>query len=184
MNFVINEKGEIEQIETIRGVREDLDTLCFNAIAHLPNWTPGKIGDKSVSVRFNLPIHFILTDEQERTDTTQYFAEKNENITSKTEAGTSGKKSDKHKTILKIKEIQAKLYPNPATDYCTIELNENFDCQYTLFDVNGRIFKSGNLTDKVNRIDLNDIEHGYYFVRIYSMSDIKGKTLGLVIEQY
>ncbi len=62
-----------------------------------------------------------------------------------------------------------RVFPNPATDYLTINLLQNTPVELRLYDLNGRLV----LTDRVNRdsrIDLNGLKPGQYILIL----DIEG----------
>ena len=61
--FVVDKVGKVKNVETIRGVRNDLDSACVWAISILPNWTkPKSKYNNSIAVQFILPIKFTITD--------------------------------------------------------------------------------------------------------------------------
>ncbi len=62
ISFVVNSTGEITDIKEMRGVRggPNLSKEAIRVIMQMPKWNPGKMNGKPVSVRFNLPIKFIL----------------------------------------------------------------------------------------------------------------------------
>lgn len=58
--FVINKKGEVVNVQIVRGVDPSLDGEALRVVRSLPNWTPGKQLNKAVNVSFNVPISFRL----------------------------------------------------------------------------------------------------------------------------
>lgn len=60
VNFVINRKGELTDINILRGVDRSLDNEVIRALKAAPNWTPGKQRGKPVLVRMSLPVRFTL----------------------------------------------------------------------------------------------------------------------------
>ena len=58
--FVIDERGDVVNIEVIRGVRDDLNTAAINVVKMMPRWKPGRQRGKPVPVFYNLPIRFSL----------------------------------------------------------------------------------------------------------------------------
>ena len=58
VQFIINEKGKIEQVKVVRGVDPSIDKEAIRIIKNLPTWEPGKQGGKPVKVTFTLPINF------------------------------------------------------------------------------------------------------------------------------
>jgi hypothetical protein len=64
------------------------------------------------------------------------------------------------------RELEVLVYPNPVTDYLSVqkEINEALDYQIT--DLNGRITMEGVLIDEVQNIDFTKISSGIYFIKI------------------
>jgi hypothetical protein len=64
------------------------------------------------------------------------------------------------------RELEVLVYPNPVTDYLSVqkEINEALDYQIT--DLNGRIMMEGVLIDEVQNIDFTKISSGIYFIKI------------------
>lgn len=62
IKFIIRETGKYSDLKIIRSVRSDLDNECLRVLAQMPDWTPGMIGEKPVSVSFSIPIRFVLND--------------------------------------------------------------------------------------------------------------------------
>lgn len=79
-------------------------------------------------------------------------------------------------------EIIKKLYPNPAKDNVTLNLSNTGTFQYGIFDINGRLINSGQLTNKTNNIDISEYNSGTYFVRVYPADREEIETIKLIIE--
>ena len=80
-------------------------------------------------------------------------------------------------------EIISKIYPNPAKDHCTLVLQENNHFKFDILDNSGRIITSGQLNNRINRIDLSNFSNGIYLIRVHT-ADTKGmETIKLVIEK-
>ncbi|MDZ7743140.1 MAG: M56 family metallopeptidase [Bacteroidota bacterium] len=60
ISFVVGKKGEVENVEILRGVRKDLDQESIRVVSEMPNWEPGKQNGKVVRVMYNLPIKYKL----------------------------------------------------------------------------------------------------------------------------
>ena len=56
-----------------------------------------------------------------------------------------------------------KIYPNPATDYLFVDVNEKTNCQ--IIDVTGKIIKEYQLT-KGTSIDISELSSGTYLIKI------------------
>lgn len=58
ISFVISNNGNIEDIKIERSGGFEFDNEAIKAIKKMPKWKPGKMGERTVSVRFRLPIKF------------------------------------------------------------------------------------------------------------------------------
>jgi TonB family protein len=64
VRFVVGKKGDITDIDIIRGVDPSLDKEAVRVIKSMPKWTPGKQNGKAVPVYYVLPIVFALPDKE------------------------------------------------------------------------------------------------------------------------
>jgi protein TonB len=62
VQFVVGKSGEISRVSVIRGVHPDLDAEAIRVVKSMPKWKPGQNAGKSVSVQYQLPIRFKLTE--------------------------------------------------------------------------------------------------------------------------
>ncbi|MDR7132097.1 protein TonB [Algoriphagus sp. 4150] len=60
VRFVVNTDGSIQDIELVRTIGGGCDEVAKEVIQNSPNWTPGRIGGKSVRSRMTMPIRFRL----------------------------------------------------------------------------------------------------------------------------
>ena len=60
MKFLVNSKGEIKDIEILRGVSETIDKEAMRVVKAMPNWKPGKQRGRAVNVSYNFRINFQL----------------------------------------------------------------------------------------------------------------------------
>ena len=60
VSFIINEEGDVINVEIIKGVHPDLDSEAVRVIKSSPKWTPGKQREKAVKVKFAIPVRFLL----------------------------------------------------------------------------------------------------------------------------
>jgi hypothetical protein len=73
----------------------------------------------------------------------------------------------------KIKEaFEFNLYPNPTTDNFTIELSINENCKVLIYDLTGKQLGNFELTNKVNTININNLQSGIYIVQV--LNEITG----------
>lgn len=62
VQFVVNKKGEIENVKALNSIDKCLDNAAVKAVKAMSQWTPGSIGYKKVSVRMTVPISFKIRD--------------------------------------------------------------------------------------------------------------------------
>jgi protein TonB len=60
VQFVINKRGEVENVSIVRGVESSLDKESIRVVESLPKWSPGLQHGKPVSVYYTVPIYFKL----------------------------------------------------------------------------------------------------------------------------
>jgi protein TonB len=58
--FVVGTDGKVCSVSVAKSVNPDLDKEAIRVISMLPDWTPGKKGEKPVPVSFIIPINFKL----------------------------------------------------------------------------------------------------------------------------
>lgn len=63
---------------------------------------------------------------------------------------------------------QIKVYPNPARDMLTVELNENRDGSLVLFDFTGNVVINQAFTGTDYQIDISKLPAGIYYVLVHS----------------
>lgn len=62
VNFVIGSNGLVRDVKVIRGVHKLLDDEALRVVQLMPEWAPGTQKGKVVSVSYNLPIKFTLSN--------------------------------------------------------------------------------------------------------------------------
>jgi hypothetical protein len=70
-----------------------------------------------------------------------------------------------------------KLYPNPFSDYCTIEIPETFSLgvgnKLEIYGLTGNLVSIQNINSRTFRLDRGEMKEGIYFYRLYnSMGEI------------
>ena len=74
---------------------------------------------------------------------------------------------EENRSPLTTNRFPLELYPNPAKTFFTIRLPQTaFRTQIKIFDVSGKLVKSQELKGSSNRISLEKIKYGVYFVQI------------------
>ena len=62
LKFVVNETGEISNVEILKGVPgcRDCDNEAIRVVKSMPKWKPAKMTGRAVKCYFNLPFSFKL----------------------------------------------------------------------------------------------------------------------------
>ena len=60
VHYVIDEFGYIDDVEVLRGVRDDIDEEAVRVLLYMPQWIPGTKNGKPYRSAFTIPIRFIL----------------------------------------------------------------------------------------------------------------------------
>jgi len=63
LGFIVNEVGDIEDIQVMRGLDSSINQAAISAVEQMPKWTPGKQKGERVKVKYTMPIRFTLGDE-------------------------------------------------------------------------------------------------------------------------
>lgn len=72
LRFVVDEEGKVGNVTVKRSVSPGLDEEAIRVVSMLPNFKPGMVQGKPVSVYFNLPIVFKLEENEQKADTLSY----------------------------------------------------------------------------------------------------------------
>ena len=60
VTFIINTEGHVVDAKILRGLGYGIDEEVLHVINKMPDWEPGKVNDRRVSVQYNLPVNFNL----------------------------------------------------------------------------------------------------------------------------
>ena len=58
--FVVRKSGVVDHVALLRGVAPSLNDEALRVVRSMPPWAPGRMAGKPVSVRFTVPISFVL----------------------------------------------------------------------------------------------------------------------------
>jgi|GEM_PF-4966253 len=61
-SFLVDSTGKVREVEVIKGVHPTLDNEAVRQLKYLPRLEPGRRHERRVSVRFTVPIYFIIDD--------------------------------------------------------------------------------------------------------------------------
>lgn len=59
-SFIVEKDGSLSEVKVLRGVDPSLDKEAVRVIRSLPRWTPGRQNDRTVRVKYSLPVSFRL----------------------------------------------------------------------------------------------------------------------------
>jgi hypothetical protein len=65
-----------------------------------------------------------------------------------------------------IQTPKLKLFPNPTTNFITIEGMETLNSRYAIIDINGRLVQNANFSTTENRIEVGHLPNGIYVISI------------------
>jgi len=60
VSFVINEKGEVVNVQAFRGPDPNLEREAIRVVKSMPKWKPGKQRGRAVNVSYSVPVRFRL----------------------------------------------------------------------------------------------------------------------------
>lgn len=60
VRFVVNKKGEIDNVEIAQGVDPLLDKEALRVVKNMPDWLPGVQNGENVNVSIVVPINFVI----------------------------------------------------------------------------------------------------------------------------
>jgi hypothetical protein len=73
-----------------------------------------------------------------------------------------------------------RVFPNPANDVVSIQTESyKIDANYALYDIAGKLIRSGSLQQGTTQLPVNDVKSGVYFLVISDRS--KNKVEKLII---
>jgi len=148
--FVIGILGKVENVMLIRGVREDLNSVCVSVIEKMPNWIPGKAENKPVRVQMFIPIRFVLDSKNE----TSGFV-----IYPDNDLNFEDTKTD----------FDLNIYPNPVISYFNIEVSElSDDMGIAIFDMQGKMILQRKINEKTTRIETENFGKGSFVIKLFS----------------
>ncbi len=64
--------------------------------------------------------------------------------------------------------IQLSVYPNPALDYLTLDIDtlETEGLQYSLIDINGKLISQETITNQLTTINFTSLPSSTYFIKV------------------
>ncbi|MEO0899199.1 MAG: alpha-amylase family glycosyl hydrolase [Bacteroidota bacterium] len=68
-------------------------------------------------------------------------------------------------------------YPNPAKSYFVIDSHQPGEFRFDLLSVDGKVIQRGQLQAGPNRIDLDTISNGIYYIRIQTLEGVTSKKI-------
>jgi len=74
-----------------------------------------------------------------------------------------------------------KVYPNPASDFINVELQQKSKSLFQLADINGRTILQGQLNELVNKIELGNQRAGIYLLTIINAISNERETVKIII---
>lgn len=78
-------------------------------------------------------------------------------------------------SLNEVKNIN-KVYPNPTSDYCNVELKNTGNYILELLNNSGSILSRAKLNELTTKVDLKSYASGIYYIRLYNESNSKFET--------
>ena len=60
VQFVVEKDGDISGAKVLKGIGTGCDEEALRVVRSMPNWIPGEDNGEKVSVKYTLPIKFVL----------------------------------------------------------------------------------------------------------------------------
>ncbi|HYG52386.1 MAG TPA: M14 family zinc carboxypeptidase [Flavobacteriales bacterium] len=70
-------------------------------------------------------------------------------------------------------EVNWRVWPNPADDVLLVHATTQHDVSYTVYSSTGKTVKTGNLKGRENKINIADLQAGYYILSIQGDNGLK-----------
>jgi len=64
ITFIVNKNGSISDVKILKSLESSCDKEALRVVKNMPKWIPGKMKNKEVSVQYNLPIKFKISDSK------------------------------------------------------------------------------------------------------------------------
>ena len=77
-------------------------------------------------------------------------------------------------------EYLAKVYPNPATHFVNIELQQKNKLIYQLTDIRGKAVLQAQFTETENRIDISRLPSGIYYLTLINQAGNQKETVKII----
>ena len=75
------------------------------------------------------------------------------------------------------------IYPNPASDYIMVMNTQYPNLSYRFFDVTGKLIESGNVSNSENRISVQGMEEGIYFLHLKDEDTQNDITKKIIVDK-
>ena len=169
VQFTVNRKGKLEDIELVKKVHESIDKEVLRMISIMSEeitWIPGVHNGKNVDVKYTLPVRFKLEGDEGNVPPPPPPppSVKNTPPPPPPPPGKGVKNIEK----LTVSELEFTISPNPAQSQVKITtLNHlNGDTKITIHNDSGNQVKSQNVKSKDSVIDIQSLAPGNYVIML------------------
>ncbi|MFH0893863.1 MAG: T9SS type A sorting domain-containing protein [Bacteroidota bacterium] len=73
----------------------------------------------------------------------------------------------------KIQKTNPIIYPNPSSDYITVDIQHTYDVNLRVFNTKGSLMVTQKINGKQNKIDIRKLPPGLYFLQVQDEKGIK-----------
>lgn len=60
VTFIVEESGALTDVSIVRGLSKETNAEALRVIKESPKWNPGKVKNKTVRVKYNIAVNFLL----------------------------------------------------------------------------------------------------------------------------
>ena len=92
-----------------------------------------------------------------------------------------------HQTLLTITSIEdldvnfsVNIFPNPTSEYVTLDIDKYEGLTYRLFDVTGKLIKQEVITQTTTKVNVSDYPKGTYLISLIHQENKKIKTYKII----
>jgi len=160
------EEQEVEKELTIEAI--DVPSVVLGSVAYFPTEE-----EEEVLVLENdliVAVDGVNVVEIPTVENTEGNSEEEEDTTTKIDDG-----------LLTHPVLIGTLFPNPARDYCTIEVNESGLYNVQVIGLDGKVIRKTTLNGTQKRINVSQLPSGVYKVLVTSTDGTAQKTLSMVV---
>jgi len=184
-NVIVSGKGT----ETLKGAGHPASTVNSEILNRIESkGKPAAPKAEKASAKFNIYVNDLTSPLYTDVNTTQYelvtadFNANGENTVGVSAVYATGESNVITTTVNvlgvgvnDVEEISCEVYPNPATDYIKVQVNQ--PSVLNIFDTKGALVKTVNVSAGIETVDVSNLETGSYMMQIENANNKINKNL-------